>query len=112
MAEGSDMVDLALNAVTFFRNESCGKCIPCRTGTDHLVQMLDVVREGGAASELLEPVEDLAEAMRLTSICGLGQTAALPLISALKYFPDEFVGLFHYRLVHLRTGSMGGSDET
>lgn len=112
VAEGSDMVDLALNAVTFFRNESCGKCIPCRTGTDHLVQMLDVVREGGAASELLEPVEDLAEAMRLTSICGLGQTAALPLISALKYFPDEFEGLFQDPHDHLPTGSMGGSDET
>ena len=90
LAEGSDMVDLARNAVTFFRNESCGKCVPCRTGTEHLVRLLDTILEGDARPDALEPVADVAEAMELTSICGLGQAAALPLTSVLRHFPSAF----------------------
>ncbi len=90
LAEGSDMVDLARNAVSFFRNESCGKCVPCRTGTEHLVRMLDTILEGDAPPDVLEPVADVAAAMELTSICGLGQAAALPLISVLRHFPSAF----------------------
>ncbi len=90
LAEGTDMVDLALNAVTFFRNESCGKCVPCRTGTEHLVQLLEKVLEGNGRSDMLAPVKDVAEAMELSSICGLGQAAALPLTSARRHFPEEF----------------------
>lgn len=90
LAEGSDMVDVARNAVTFFRNESCGKCVPCRTGTEHLVRLLDTVLEGDARPGAMDPVADVAEAMELTSICGLGQAAALPLTSALRHFPGAF----------------------
>lgn len=90
LAEGTDMVDLALNAVTFFRNESCGKCVPCRTGTEHLVQLLEKVLEGNGRPDMLAPVKDVAEAMELSSICGLGQAAALPLTSARRHFPEEF----------------------
>ncbi|MCY4544968.1 MAG: NADH-quinone oxidoreductase subunit NuoF [Gemmatimonadetes bacterium] len=90
LAEGTDMVDLALNAVTFFRNESCGKCVPCRTGTEHLVQLLEKVLEGNGRPDMLAPVQDVAEAMELSSICGLGQAAALPLTSARMHFPEEF----------------------
>ncbi len=90
LAEGSDMVDVARNAVTFFRNESCGKCVPCRTGTEHLVRLLDTVLEGDARPGAMDPVADVAEAMELTSICGLGQAAALPLTSVLRHFPSDF----------------------
>ena len=90
VAEGTDMADLARNVVTFFRNESCGKCVPCRTGTAYLVHLLDTVLEEGAGADTLEPVADVAEAMELTSICGLGQAAALPLTSALRHFSNEF----------------------
>ncbi|MDD9949132.1 MAG: NAD(P)H-dependent oxidoreductase subunit E [candidate division Zixibacteria bacterium] len=90
LAEGSDMVDLARNAVSFFRNESCGKCVPCRTGTEQLVRLLDTVLEGDVRPDALEPVADVAEAMELTSICGLGQAAALPLTSVLRHFPSAF----------------------
>ena len=90
LAEGTNMVDLALNAVTFFRNESCGKCVPCRTGTEHLVQLLEKVLEGNGRPDMLAPVKDVAEAMELSSICGLGQAAALPLTSARRHFPEEF----------------------
>ena len=76
--------------MTFFRNESCGKCVPCRTGTEHLVRLLDTILEGDAPPDALEPVADVAEAMELTSICGLGQAAALPLTSVLRHFPSAF----------------------
>ena len=89
VAEGTDMVDLARNVITFFRNESCGKCVPCRTGTENLVHMLDQVLDGQAHSKTMDPVSDVSEAMALTSICGLGQAAPVPVTSMLKYFPDE-----------------------
>ena len=111
VTEGTDMVDLARNAVNFFRNESCGKCVPCRMGTDHLVQLLDTVLEGKGRSETLNPVQDIAEAMELTSICGLGQAAALPLTSSLRHFPDEFEILCQQAANRHAKRATGGSDE-
>ncbi|MBI4552847.1 MAG: NAD(P)H-dependent oxidoreductase subunit E [Candidatus Latescibacteria bacterium] len=89
VADGTCMLDLAKNVATFFRNESCGKCVPCRTGSQQLVTLLDRVSRGEGTPDLLDPVADLAETMALTSICGLGQAAPLPVTSVLKYFPDE-----------------------
>lgn len=111
VAEGADMVDLARNVVTFFRNESCGKCVPCRTGTAYLVQLLDTVLEEGAGADTLEPVADVAEAMELTSICGLGQAAALPLTSALRYFSNEFETPCRHAANRHGEEAGGGSDE-
>jgi NADH:ubiquinone oxidoreductase subunit F (NADH-binding)/NADH:ubiquinone oxidoreductase subunit E len=83
------MLDLALNVVKFFRNESCGKCVPCRTGSEKLVQILGrICREGGSTSDL-DTIEELAEAMQQTSICGLGQAAPLPITSVVRHFRDE-----------------------
>jgi NADH:ubiquinone oxidoreductase subunit F (NADH-binding)/NADH:ubiquinone oxidoreductase subunit E len=83
------MLDLALNVVQFFRNESCGKCVPCRTGSEKLVQTLGrIAREGGSARDL-DTIDELAEAMQLTSICGLGQAAPLPITSVVRHFRDE-----------------------
>lgn len=110
LAEGSDMVDLARNAVGFFRNESCGKCVPCRTGTDHLVRMLDTVLEGGGRHDTLEPVNDVSEAMELSSICGLGQAAALPLTSARRHFPEEFEARCRQGADRRAGRSTGGAD--
>ncbi len=89
VAENTDMLDLARNVVTFFRNESCGKCVPCRSGTHQFVTMLDQVLDGKGSEQTLDPVEDLAETMAQTSICGLGQAAPIPVMSVLKYFPEE-----------------------
>lgn len=89
VAEGTDMVALARNVMAFFRNESCGKCVPCRTGTHQFVRMVDSVLEGGGDESLLAPASDLAEAMAQTSICGLGQAAPLSVMSVLKYFPQD-----------------------
>jgi len=83
------MLDLALNVVKFFRQESCGKCVPCRTGSEKLVQTLErIAREGGSSSDL-DTIQELAETMQLTSICGLGQAAPLPITSVVRHFPDE-----------------------
>jgi NADH:ubiquinone oxidoreductase subunit F (NADH-binding)/NADH:ubiquinone oxidoreductase subunit E len=91
LAEGTCMLDAALNVVTFFRNESCGKCVPCRVGSDKIVQILDRATRGQAESTEIELIGELAETMQLTSICGLGQAAPLPITSALKYFGDEIM---------------------
>jgi NADH:ubiquinone oxidoreductase subunit F (NADH-binding)/NADH:ubiquinone oxidoreductase subunit E len=83
------MLDLALNVVKFFRNESCGKCVPCRTGSEKLVQILGrISREGGSTCDL-DTIQELAETMQLTSICGLGQAAPLPITSVVRHFHDE-----------------------
>ena len=85
------MLDLALNLCRFFRNESCGKCVPCRSGSEKLVGLLERFRMGLGRPEDVALIEELAEAMRLTSICGLGQVAPAPFISALQHFPDEIM---------------------
>jgi len=95
---GRCMLDLALNLVRFFKNESCGKCVPCRVGSEKLVAMLEGWRHGrGDAGADLALLEELAPAMADASICGLGQVAPAPIVSALKYWPDEV-------LAHLREG--------
>jgi NADH:ubiquinone oxidoreductase subunit F (NADH-binding)/NADH:ubiquinone oxidoreductase subunit E len=86
------MLDLALNVVKFFRHESCGKCVPCRTGSEKLVQILErIARTGGTANDL-DTIHELAETMQLTSICGLGQAAPLPITSVVRHFRDEIEG--------------------
>lgn len=94
IAEGRDMLDLALNVVRFFKNESCGKCVPCRVGTEKLVAMLEGWQRGEGRTADLALLEELAPAMADASICGLGQIAPAPLTSALKYWNDEIVARF------------------
>jgi NADH:ubiquinone oxidoreductase subunit F (NADH-binding) len=83
------MLDLALNVVKFFRHESCGKCVPCRVGSQKLVQLLERIARQGGSREDLEAIHELAEAMQLTSICGLGQAAPLPITSVIRHFRAE-----------------------
>lgn len=83
------MLDMALNSVRFFRNESCGKCVPCRTGSAKLAEMLTEWTKGRRRPNDLALYDELSHAMRLTSICGLGQVVPVPIASAMKHFPDE-----------------------
>jgi NADH:ubiquinone oxidoreductase subunit F (NADH-binding) len=83
VAEGTDMRSLATNVVRFFRNESCGKCVPCRVGSQKAVEMLETPDR-----QTLDVLPDLAETMALTSICGLGQVALNPILSVMKHWPD------------------------
>lgn len=86
----TDLLDLAKNCLEFYRNESCGKCVPCRIGSQKLVEMADdlIQRDGAMSPSRAEAIDDLAIAMIQTSICGLGQVAPLPLTTLMKYFPD------------------------
>ncbi|HYL37572.1 MAG TPA: NAD(P)H-dependent oxidoreductase subunit E [Bryobacteraceae bacterium] len=88
-AEGRCMLDMALNAVTFFRNESCGKCVPCRMGTQKLVDILAGWTHGRGAAADMPMIDDLTEALKVASICGLGQFAHAPLTSVLQHFREE-----------------------
>ena len=83
------MLDMALNAVKFFRNESCGKCVPCRIGSQKLVEMLTGWTRGISAATDRELIDELCETLKLTSICGLGQFIPYPIQTVLQYFPDE-----------------------
>jgi NADH:ubiquinone oxidoreductase subunit F (NADH-binding)/NADH:ubiquinone oxidoreductase subunit E len=89
VAEGRDLLDLATNVVRFFRNESCGKCVPCRVGSEKAVEILDRVREGKAGRDAFSVFPALHETLALTSICGLGMVALVPAMSVLENFPRE-----------------------
>jgi NADH:ubiquinone oxidoreductase subunit F (NADH-binding) len=93
-AEGRDMVEQAVNALEFFRNESCGKCVPCRVGSQKLANLganLLGSRIDAASwrSDLLPVVNELDEAMVLASICSLGRSAPMPLRTLIDYFDED-----------------------
>jgi NADH:ubiquinone oxidoreductase subunit F (NADH-binding)/NADH:ubiquinone oxidoreductase subunit E len=88
-AEGRCMLDMALNAVRFFRNESCGKCVPCRNGSQKMTDILIGWTQGKGTSADMVLLDELSEAMKLASICGLGQFAHSPITSVIKHFRPE-----------------------
>ena len=94
-AEGRCMLDMALNAVKFFRNESCGKCVPCRMGSQKMVDILTGWTHGKGTAADMVLIDDLTEALKLTSICGLGQFAHSPLSSVLLHFREEIEAHVH-----------------
>ncbi len=87
------MLDMALNAVRFYRNESCGKCVPCRVGSQKMTDLLVRWTRGGLPEKQyradLALIDELCQAMSLTSICGLGQIVPAPVQSVLKHFREE-----------------------
>ncbi len=84
-----DLFVLATNIVRFFRNESCGKCVPCRIGSEKAVELLEGVQDGSRETTELQVLTELGETLEQTSICGLGQVALNPILSMLKQFPGE-----------------------
>ena len=91
MDEDTCMVDAARVFLSFTQSESCGKCVACRVGTRHMVGLLEKIASGKAAEEDLDKLEKLGHIIRNSSLCGLGQTAPLPALTALKYFRSEFI---------------------
>jgi len=84
IAEGTDLLAAATNVLRFFRNESCGKCVPCRVGSTKAHTLLsDLIESGGGPDDVSDTILELEKTMRLTSICGLGQVALGPAISVL-----------------------------
>lgn len=84
------MVDFARFFMAFNRNESCGKCTPCREGTQRMLEILTRITQGQGRPDDLERLRHLGEVMREASLCGLGQTAPNPVLTTLRYFGDEY----------------------
>lgn len=88
-AEEACMLDMALNAVKFYRNESCGKCVPCRIGSQKMVEMLQGWTEGRYDDSQLGLLDELSHALKMTSICGLGQILPAPIQTVMTHFKEE-----------------------
>jgi bidirectional [NiFe] hydrogenase diaphorase subunit len=84
------MVDVAKYFMDFCKDESCGKCIPCRVGTVHIHGILDKISRGEATTADLTLLEELCMMVKETSLCGLGQSAPNPVLSTLRFFRDEY----------------------
>lgn len=91
MAENTCMVEVARFFMNFTKNESCGKCVPCREGTKNMLNILEKIVNGKGELSDLEVLEDLANTVKDGSLCGLGKTAPNPVLSTLKYFKDEYL---------------------
>ena len=91
LTENDCMVDVARYFMNFSQEESCGKCTPCREGTKRLLDMLTCVTRGNGGIEYINKIEQLAEFVRDTALCGLGQNAPNPILSTLKHFKDEYI---------------------
>ncbi|MCM8788688.1 MAG: 4Fe-4S binding protein, partial [Candidatus Omnitrophica bacterium] len=91
MDENTCMVDVARYFINFLKEESCGKCVPCREGIRAMLEILSRITEGQGKQEDLAILEELAFAMINGSLCALGTTAPNPVISTLKYFMDEYI---------------------
>ena len=91
MDEDNCMVDIAKFYLEFSLEESCGKCTPCRIGNTRLFEILENITKGRAKEKDLYDLKELAEIIKDTSLCGLGQTSPNPVLSTLKYFEDEFI---------------------
>lgn len=91
MNDKNCMVEMARFFMNFTQNESCGKCIPCREGTKRMLELLNDIVEGRGTLEHIDILEELSETISDTALCGLGKSAASPIISTLKYFRDEYI---------------------
>lgn len=91
MNEHNCMVEVARFFMQFTQNESCGKCVPCREGTKRMLELLNDITEGRGTVEHITMLEELADTISHTALCGLGKTAASPVISTLKYFRHEYM---------------------
>lgn len=91
MNDKSCMVEVARFFMNFTQNESCGKCIPCREGTKRMLELLTDICEGRGTMKHITLLEELSETISETALCGLGKTAASPVVSTMKYFREEYI---------------------
>ncbi len=91
MDETTCMVDIARYFLSFIQAESCGKCTFCRVGTKRMMEILERITQGKGKMKDLDELEELARKVKVSSLCGLGQTAPNPVLTTLKYFRDEYI---------------------
>ncbi len=90
MDESTCMVDVAKYFLKFLIDESCGKCVPCRVGLKRMLEVINDISEGTGSEEKLELLNDISETVSVASLCALGKTAPNPVLTAIKYFKDEY----------------------
>lgn len=90
LSERTCLVDVARYFLEFTREESCGKCTPCREGTEYLSHLLEKISAGNGTGEDLDRLEKISGGVAATSLCGLGRTAPNPVLTSLRYFRDEY----------------------
>jgi NADH-quinone oxidoreductase subunit F len=90
MDEHTCMVEVARFFMNFTQNESCGKCVPCREGTKRMRQILEGIVAGQGTMEDIDMLLELADTISSTALCGLGKSAAFPVVSTIKYFRSEY----------------------
>ncbi|MBW1698870.1 MAG: NADH-quinone oxidoreductase subunit NuoF [Deltaproteobacteria bacterium] len=95
MDEDKCMVDVARFFMEFCREESCGKCTPCRVGTDKMLEILTRICAGNSKEDDIKTLEKWAKIIQNTALCGLGQTAPNPVLSTLRYFRNEYEAHIH-----------------
>ena len=100
MDRDTSMVEVAQFYMQFCREESCGKCVPCRTGTVQLYELLTKILRKQATPADLEKLEALCQMVKETSLCGLGMSAPNPILSTLRYFPEEYQELIKNNSLH------------
>jgi len=88
--EDSCMVDVAKYFLGFTESESCGKCVPCRMGTQHLLKILTDITEGRGRMEMIDQLQRIGDTMKKASLCQLGQTVPNPVFSTIRYFRHEY----------------------
>ncbi|NLA86514.1 MAG: NADH-quinone oxidoreductase subunit NuoF [Clostridiales bacterium] len=91
MDENTCLVDTARFFMEFVQDESCGHCVPCRNGTKRMLELLLKITSGRGEAEDLDELQDLAETVGATAMCGLGQTAPNPVLTTMRYFKDEYL---------------------
>jgi ferredoxin len=91
MDEDTCMVDVARYFIEFLKGESCGKCVPCREGLTRMSEVLNRITRGKGTKNDLATLEELGGILSAGALCALGQTAANPVLSTLKYFRDEYL---------------------
>jgi NADH:ubiquinone oxidoreductase subunit F (NADH-binding) len=88
--ESRDVIDIVLRTMEFLAEESCGKCTPCRQGTEVMVEILTRFSRGEGSEKDIKALEVLSDTMMLSSLCGLGQAAPFAVMDSLKYFRGEY----------------------
>ena len=88
--ESRDIIDIIYRNMEFLAEESCGKCVPCREGTEVMLEILERLSQGEGTEKDIRALQELASAMMLSSLCGLGQAAPNPVMDSLQYYRDVY----------------------
>jgi NADH:ubiquinone oxidoreductase subunit F (NADH-binding) len=106
--QSRDVIDMVNRTIGFLAEESCGKCTPCREGLEVMVEIFGRLSHGSGVSEDLRALENLSEVMISSSLCGLGQSAAIPVLDTLRYFRSDYetriLQSLYFRSVRSLTG--------